>query len=68
MQSSKYNLTLKAGKPKAEMIESSGANIVSAECGACRMQIDNSLVQINSPVEFAHPLELIAKALRGSRA
>ena len=34
MQSSRYDLTLKAGKPKAEMIESSGAQVVSAECGA----------------------------------
>ncbi|AAP77571.1 (Fe-S)-binding protein [Helicobacter hepaticus] len=64
MQSSRYDLTLKAGKPKAEMIQSSGAQVVSAECGACRMQIDNALTQINSSVRFAHPLELIAQALR----
>lgn len=67
MQSSRYALTLKAGRGKAQMIEQSGAQIVSAECGACRMQIDNSLTQIDSKVRFAHPLELIAQALR-SRA
>lgn len=66
MQSSAYALTLKAGRPKAQMIEESGANIVSAECGACRMQIDNALTQIDSNVTFAHPLELIAKALQTS--
>ncbi|BDB65953.1 glycolate oxidase iron-sulfur subunit [Helicobacter cinaedi] len=65
MQSSRYDLTLKAGVPKAEMIEQSGAEIVSAECGACRMQIDNALTQIDSKVRFAHPLELIAQALKG---
>ena len=66
MQSSRYDLTLKAGKPKAEMIESRGAQVVSAECGACRMQIDNALTQIDSKVRFAHPLELIAQALKKS--
>ena len=66
MQSSRYDLSLKAGKPKAEMIESSGAQVVSAECGACRMQIDNALTQIDSKVRFAHPLELIAQALKKS--
>lgn len=66
MQSSRYTLSLRAGKPKADMIQKSGADIVSAECGACRMQIDNSLAQIDSNVVFAHPLELIAKALKHS--
>ena len=66
MQSSRYDLTLKAGKPKAEMIESSGAQVVSAECGACRMQIDNALTQIDSKVRFAHPLEPIAQPLKKS--
>lgn len=64
MQSSKYDLTLKAGIPKAQMIQASGAHIVSAECGACRMQIDNALVQIDSQMKFYHPLELIAQALQ----
>lgn len=67
MQSSRYALTLKAGEAKAQMIESSGAKIVSAECGACRMQLDNALTQIDSKVRFAHPLELLAKALRDAK-
>lgn len=64
MQTSKYKLTLQAGAPKAQMIEQTGANIVSAECGACHMQLDNALTQIDSRVKFIHPLELIAQALR----
>lgn len=66
MQSSNYNLTLKAGAPKAQMIEASGAKIVSAECGACRMQITNALNQLDSSISFAHPLELIATALKST--
>lgn len=67
MQSSKYHLTLQAGEPKARMIEQSGAQIVSAECGACRMQIDNALAQQDSKVRFEHPLELIARTLQSSK-
>lgn len=68
MQSDKYHLTLKAGEPKARDIQSSGAKIVSAECGACRMQLDNALSQIDSQVSFAHPLELITQALKANKA
>lgn len=64
MQADRYNLTLKAGAPKAQMIKESGAQIVSAECSACRMQITNSLHQANAKASFIHPLELIAKSLK----
>lgn len=63
MQSQKYTTTLKAGIPKAKNIEKSGAEIVSAECSACRMQITNSLNQIDSKTSFKHTLELIAQNL-----
>lgn len=63
MQSDRYALTLKAGAPKAQMIADTRANIVSAECSACRMQITNSLSHAGVNAKFAHPLELIAKAL-----
>lgn len=63
MQSEKYSLTLKAGIPKAKMIEESGADIVSAECSACRMQLDNAMDHTGVSTSFSHPLELIAKAL-----
>ena len=64
MQTEKYHFAKLAGKPKAKMIESSGAKIVSAECSACRMQISNSLYQVNSDIIFKNPIELIAEALK----
>jgi glycolate oxidase iron-sulfur subunit len=45
------------------MIEKSGADIVAAECSACRVQICNSLYENKSLVEFKNPIELIAEAL-----
>ncbi len=53
-----------AGNPKAKMIEESRADIVSAECSACRMQISNSLHQNGVDAVFKNPIELIAKALK----
>ncbi|NPA28061.1 MAG: (Fe-S)-binding protein [Epsilonproteobacteria bacterium] len=67
MQTEKFELAQKAGLPKAKMIEETKANIVSAECSACRMQISNSLYQNNIDVEFKNPIELIARALRDGR-
>ncbi len=64
MQTEKFHLAQAAGKPKAAMIKESGADIVAAECSACRMQISNSLHQNDVDVEFKNPIELIAKALR----
>ena len=63
MQSEKFHLAKAAGLPKAAMIDESGADIVSAECSACRMQITNSLHYNNSKVIFKNPIELIAEAL-----
>ena len=67
IQSEKFHLAQAAGKPKAAMIEQSGAKIVSAECSACRMQISNSLYQNGVDVEFKNPIELIDKALKKSK-
>jgi glycolate oxidase iron-sulfur subunit len=64
MQTEKHHLAQAAGKPKAAMIEQSGATIVSAECSACRMQISNSLHQADVDVVFKNPVELIADALK----
>jgi glycolate oxidase iron-sulfur subunit len=49
------------------MIDETKADFVSAECSACRMQLTNALYQNEVDVKFAHPLELIAKALRERR-
>ncbi len=63
IQSEKYELAKKAGKLKSDMINKTNANIVSAECSACRMQITNSLENSSSKAIFKNPIELIYKAL-----
>ena len=63
MQTEKYEFSKAAGAPKAAMIRDTKAQIVSAECSACRMQITNSLYQADVKVEFKNPIELIAEAL-----
>jgi len=63
MQTEKYHFAQAAGKPKAAMIKNTGAEIVSAECSACRMQINNSM-GAESETVFKNPIELIAEALR----
>ena len=63
MQSEKYHLARAAGLPKAAMIRETKAEIVSAECSACRIQVSNSLHVSNVDVVFKNPIELIADAL-----
>lgn len=64
MQTEKYHYAKAAGIPKANMIGQSGADIVTAECSACRMQINNSMDNAGVEVVFKNPIELIAEALR----
>ncbi|MDA3908271.1 MAG: (Fe-S)-binding protein [Sulfurimonas sp.] len=64
IQAEKYDFALAAGQPKAAMIRDTKADIVSAECSACRMQIGNSMHQAKVDVIFKNPIELIAQALR----
>ncbi|WP_455755644.1 (Fe-S)-binding protein [Sulfurimonas sp.] len=63
MQSEKYHFAKAAGVPKAAMIKNTKADVVSAECSACRMQINNSMGNESTTV-FKNPIELIADALR----
>ena len=63
MQSQKYGFAHSAGVAKAQNIAKSGANIVSAECSACRMQLNNAMDNNGVQTRFKHPLELVAKAL-----
>lgn len=63
LQSERRDLVEPVGAKKAEMIEKSGAKIVSAECSACRMQISDSLVKNSVNAKFKSPLELIASAI-----
>jgi len=64
MQSEKYHFAKAAGIPKAHMINETKADVVSAECSACRMQINSSLGYTDTKVIFKNPIELIAEALR----
>ncbi len=64
MQTEKFHFAKAAGVPKATMIKETKADIVSAECSACRMQITNSLYDEEVDVVFKNPIELIAKALK----
>lgn len=63
MQSEKYHLAKAVGVKKAAMINKTKANVVSAECSACRMQITDSLGRTDTEVVFKNPIELIADAL-----
>lgn len=63
MQTEKFNLSQKVGTKKANMIRNTNAKYVSAECSACRMQITNSLYQEDINIQFAHPIELLAKVI-----
>ncbi len=63
MQSEKYHLAKAVGVKKAAMINKTKADVVSAECSACRMQITDSLGRTDTNVVFKNPIELIADAL-----
>jgi glycolate oxidase iron-sulfur subunit len=63
IQTEKFHLAQKAGKIKADMIDETGAEFVSAECSACRIQITEALNEVDSKTNFKHPLELIAERL-----
>ena len=64
MQSEKYHFAKAAGIPKAAMIKKTKADVVSAECSACRMQINASMNYADVDTVFKNPIELIAEALR----
>jgi glycolate oxidase iron-sulfur subunit len=63
MQSEKYHLAKAVGDSKANMIEATSSDIVSAECSACRLQITDSLERNSVSTVFKNPIELIADAL-----
>jgi glycolate oxidase iron-sulfur subunit len=63
MQIEKYDFSVAAGIPKADMIKKTKAEVVSAECSACRVQIGNSLHLAKADTIFKNPIELIAEAL-----
>lgn len=67
IQTEKFELSRDAGIPKAKMIEETKANIVSAECSACRMQLSEAMSANGVRATFKNPLELIAGALKSNK-
>ncbi|QKF64268.1 (Fe-S)-binding protein [Campylobacter corcagiensis] len=63
MQTNRYYLSKASGKQKVPMIEKTGAKFVSAECSACRMQLNNALHIDKSDKRCVNPIELIASVL-----
>jgi len=63
IQSEKYHLAKAVGDKKANMIEDTSSDIVSAECSACRLQITDALERNGVETVFKNPIELIAEAL-----
>lgn len=63
IQSQKYGFARDAGITKALNIADSNANIVSAECSACRMQLNNAMDSQGVQTPFKHPIELIDEVL-----
>lgn len=63
MQSENYHLARAAGLSRANTLSSTGASIVSAECSACKMQLNNALNLNASGLECKNPIELIASNL-----
>lgn len=67
MQSQKYYFAFKAGIAKAKEIAKTNAEILSSECSACRMQLNNAIDNANLKTAFKHPLELICAALKQTK-
>ena len=62
-QSQNYHLARAAGLSRANTLSKAGANVVSAECSACKMQLNNSLNLASSELRCKNPIELIAAVL-----
>ncbi len=63
MQAEHYELARAVGLAKARAMADLLVRAVSAECSACRMQLNNSLSLSGSQMRCVNPLELIAEAL-----
>ena len=63
MQTGNYKFSRAAGLSKITMIKDMPVRVVSAECSACKMQLNNALHIANLDKECVNPIELIAKIL-----
>jgi glycolate oxidase iron-sulfur subunit len=59
-----YELSAKIGNRKAQLIQDSGASVVSTGCPACMMQISDALSRNNATISVKHVIELYAEKLR----
>ena len=59
---------LRAGKPKAEQIRATGAQVVAAACENCRLQLGDLNNYYNLNVQITALADLIVKAMRLSGA
>jgi glycolate oxidase iron-sulfur subunit len=57
-----YDLALKIGSPRAEALAATGARQVATGCPGCRMQIEDMLARLGSPVKVVHTVELLDDA------
>ncbi len=55
---------LRAGKPKAEQIRATGAQVVAAACENCRLQLGDLNNYYNLNVQITALADLIVKAMR----
>lgn len=63
MQVENFDKSLFIANEKYKNIQKTKASIISAECSACKMQIENVLKYNKSNIIFKHPIELINEAL-----
>ena len=63
MQSENYHLSRAVGLKRASQIIAIKPQVVSAECSACKMQLNNSLHVSNSNLRCENWVELVAKVL-----
>lgn len=65
VQGNYFELSKMIGVKKIRDIQQTNAQIISAECNACKTQIDYLLKKDNSDVVFYHPIELLEQMLEG---
>lgn len=58
-----YDYSRKIGQRKRDNVVASGAQVVTAGCPACMMQLEDVLSHNNDPVKVKHPIEIYAETL-----
>ncbi|MDO5536925.1 MAG: (Fe-S)-binding protein, partial [Desulfovibrionaceae bacterium] len=58
-----YDLSKQIGQRKRDNVVASGAEVASAACPACMMQLEDVLSHNNDSVIVKHPVEIYAETL-----